>query len=154
MKQVIELPYEADETALRRPATATTILRVPILSVADIVVARRQGRVLSEESGASDVDTTLVGTIISELARNIVLFAQSGYVELEQTFLESRIGITITAADEGPGITDVQRALLGGYSTCGRLGLGLSGVRRIADEFEVVTTGPNGTTVLAKKWFR
>lgn len=154
MDQLFDLPKLAEGVALRRSPATLTSIRVPIITMSDIVVARRHGRMISEELGASDVDITLVGTIISELARNIVLFAENGHIDLKQITTEAHSGITVTAIDQGPGIDDVQRALLGGYSTCGRLGLGLSGVYRIADEFDVVCTSSSGTTVMARKWFK
>lgn len=127
---------------------------IPIQATTDIVTARRIGRDLADLYGASDVQATLVATIISELARNILLFAGSGKILLVKASEVGRSGISVTAEDGGPGIRDLQRALLGGYSTCGRLGLGLSGVRRMADEFDVSTGPTHGTTVFARKWFR
>lgn len=137
---------------IRVPSEAS--VRVPIRGPADIVAARKNGRELSEEIGASETDTTFVGTMISELARNIVLYAASGYVDLHQVLSGGRRGISITAVDDGPGIADLQRALLGGYSTAGRPGLGLCGVRRMADEFDVHSVPGGGTTVTASRWFR
>lgn len=129
--------------------------RVSIRSDADIVVARQKGRQLATELGFSTSDATLVATTISELARNIVTYARSGEIDL-QTVENSKEqnGIQIVARDEGPGIRDLRQALLDGYSTSGSLGLGLPGVRRLMDEFDVSSELGKGTTVRVTKWQR
>ena len=128
---------------------------IPIRTVADIVTARQGGRELALQSGFSETESTLIATIISELARNIVLYAQSGEIILEKTGPnDHHRGVTIISRDHGPGIPDVQRALVGGYSTSGGLGLGLCGVRRMVDEFYIDTGTEKGTTVTAKKWLQ
>lgn len=142
----------APPAALETPQVVLPTI-VPILGTGDIVAARRSGRELGELHGATDVQATLVATMISELARNILLFAGTGEMVLAEVTDSWRAGIDITASDNGPGIRDLQRALLGGYSTCGHMGLGLSGVRRMADEFDVQTGPTTGTTVFARKWF-
>ncbi len=127
---------------------------IPIRTVSDIVTARQHGRELALQSGFSETESTLIATIISELARNIVLYAQSGEIALQKAVGGDRHhrGIIIISKDNGPGIPDVQRALVGGYSTSGGLGLGLCGVRRMVDEFYIDTGTDKGTTVTAKKW--
>lgn len=125
---------------------------IPIRAVADIVTARQHGRALALETGFSETESTLIATIISELARNIVLYAQTGEIVLDKVSRERQRGIIIVSRDRGPGIPDVQRALVGGYSTSGGLGLGLCGVRRMVDEFYIDTGTSKGTTVTAKKW--
>lgn len=128
---------------------------IPIRTVMDIVTARQHGRELAMETGFSQTESTLIATIISELARNIVLYAQSGEIVLEKTAPGSaHRGVIIISRDNGPGIADVQRALVGGYSTSGGLGLGLCGVRRMVDEFYIDTGTDKGTTVTAKKWLQ
>lgn len=125
---------------------------IPIRTIADIVLARQKGRELALLSGFSSAESILVATVISELARNIVLYAKSGSIVLDRAVNSGEDGIVIMSKDEGPGIVDVERALAGGYSTSGGLGLGLSGVRRIADEFSVATEPGKGTTVIATIW--
>jgi len=132
------------------PATEAQIT-IAINASADIVIARQHGRRLSLESGCSSVDATLVATIISELARNVVLYARSGHITLEKTRAARANGIRIVSRDAGPGIADIHRALAGGYSTSGGLGMGLSGVRRLVDEFNL-DTGSDGTIVTVTKW--
>jgi len=125
---------------------------VSIESVNDIVAARRQGRILAERLGFSPSEATLVATAISELARNIVAYAQRGEVVIRATSQAGRHGVMIIARDQGPGISDVKLALQQGYSTSGGLGLGLPGVRRIMDVF-MVDSGPDrGTSITATKW--
>lgn len=127
---------------------------IPIKVVADIVTARQQGRDLALQTGFSETESTLIATIISELARNIVLYAKTGEIVLDRANEDKQKGINIISRDKGPGIPDVQRALVGGYSTSGGLGLGLCGVRRMVDEFYIDTGAEKGTTVTAKKWLR
>ncbi|HEX2667214.1 MAG TPA: ATP-binding protein [Gammaproteobacteria bacterium] len=125
---------------------------IPIRNTADIVIARRSGRRMALASGASPAESTLIATIISELARNIVRYARDGKIVLAKMRKGAQRGITISSCDRGPGIKDVGRALTGGYSTSGGLGMGLSGVRRVSDEFHMDSGNGNGTTVIAKKW--
>jgi serine/threonine-protein kinase RsbT len=125
---------------------------VPIRSAADLVVARQMGRSLSARFGFTGSDQTVIATAISELARNILEYAQMGEIRLHSLDKGGRSGIAIEAYDEGPGIPDVTRALQDGYSTGKGLGLGLPGVRRLMDEFEIVSSVGKGTTVTARKW--
>lgn len=118
----------------------------------DIVAARQRGRALAVELGFSAVDSTLVATAISELARNIVSYAGTGEITLRTIQNSTRQGILIVAADEGPGIHDLRQALRDGFSTSGSLGLGLPGVRRLMDEFEIASQPGRGTRVEVKKW--
>jgi serine/threonine-protein kinase RsbT len=127
-------------------------IRVSINSDQDIVSARQKGRAMAMELGFSSGDATLIATAISELARNIVTYARKGQITLKGVQGSSRVGILVIASDEGPGILDIRQALRDGFSTSGSLGLGLPGVRRLMDEFEI-TSQPNlGTTVAVKKW--
>jgi serine/threonine-protein kinase RsbT len=127
-------------------------IRVAINSDQDIVGARQKGRTLAAELGFSSADATLIATAISELARNIVSYARKGEIKLKKMENSSRPGIMVVAADEGPGIPDTQQALRDGFSTSGSLGLGLPGVRRVMDEFEIASQPGRGTTVTVKKW--
>jgi serine/threonine-protein kinase RsbT len=132
---------------------------MPVTSDAEIVNARRQGRTLAEEMGFSATEATLVATAISELARNIVHYAGSGEIMLGQVNGKDQQpqgtqyrGIAIIARDSGPGISDLQLAMRDGFSTSGGLGLGLPGVRRIMDEFDIDSRLGGGTTVTTIKW--
>jgi len=125
---------------------------VVIESDADIVAARMRGRALASQMGFPPTLATLVATAISELARNILLYAGRGEVVLTPVERGGRRGLAVMARDEGPGIPDIPRAMEDGYSTSGRLGLGLPGVRRLVDEFEITSQLGCGTTVTVKKW--
>jgi len=128
--------------------------RVRIDSDRAIVDARQRGRAIALKLGFSPGSATLVATSISELARNILLYAGEGEIGLQPLERLEGFGLAIHARDQGPGIADLDRALEDGYSTSGRLGLGLPGVRRLMDEFEINTNGGAGTTVRAVKWNR
>ena len=127
-------------------------IRVAINSDQDIVAARQKGRLLASELGFSSGDATLIATAISELARNIVSYARTGEIKLKGIHGSSKVGIQVVASDAGPGIADIRQALRDGFSTSGSLGLGLPGVRRLMDEFEISSQTGKGTTVTVKKW--
>ena len=126
--------------------------RVEINSDQDIVIARQKGRVLASELGFSSGDATLIATAISELARNIVSYAHKGEIKVKGIQNSTRVGILVVASDDGPGIADIRQALRDGFSTSGSLGLGLPGVRRLMDEFEITSQLGRGTIVAVKKW--
>lgn len=125
---------------------------VPIKSDRDIILARQRGKELAASIGFSGTDLTLIATAISELSRNIVIYAKAGEISIKPIWRENRIGICVVAKDDGPGIPNVSRALQDGYSTSRSLGLGLPGVRRLMDAFELVSAVNRGTTVTVKKW--
>jgi len=129
-------------------------VRVPVHREIDIVAARREGRALASLLGFSSTEATLVATAISELARNIVLYAKQGEIVLGLLNDGNRRGVVVVARDEGPGIPDIPWAVADGRSTSGGLGLGLPGVRRLMDEFHIASEVGNGTTVVVKKWKR
>ncbi len=127
-------------------------IRVVIHTDQDIVAARQKGRTLAVELGFSPGDATLIATAISELARNIVTYAGTGVVAIQGIQASGRQGILIIASDHGPGIVDIRQAMRDGFSTSGSLGLGLPGVRRLMDEFDLQSRVGRGTTVAVKKW--
>jgi serine/threonine-protein kinase RsbT len=129
-------------------------ITIAIGSDLDIVAARQRGRTLATQLGYSTTDATLIATAISELARNIVLYARRGEIVLTSSNEDKRPAIVVVARDDGPGIPDVNRAVVGGYSTSGGLGLGLSGVRRLMDVFEISSELGKGTTITVKRWKR
>jgi serine/threonine-protein kinase RsbT len=120
----------------------------------DIVTARQKGRELAATAGFAGTDQTLIATAISEVARNIVVYAQRGEVLLRIVEDGGRRGIVVVARDEGPGIADVELALRDGYSTTKSLGLGLPGARRLMDELEIESALGRGTIVTMRKWAR
>jgi len=129
-------------------------IRIAVAKDADIVAARQSGRALACDLGFSPGNATLIATAISELARNILLYAGAGEILLAPLDGSGRRGVQVVARDSGPGIADLERALLDGFSTSQRLGLGLPGVRRLMDEFDIDTRPGQGTTVTVKKWAR
>lgn len=120
----------------------------------DIVSARQRGRQLASEIGFSGSDLTVIATAISEVVRNMVVYAERGELMLSPTHDGQHAGILIVARDDGPGIADIGLAMQDGYSTGGSLGLGLPGARRLMDDFEIVSKLGEGTTITMKKWKR
>ena len=127
-------------------------IRVPINSDKDIVVARQKGRTLALSMGFSETDSTLIATAISELARNIVTYAKKGEIRIGMADNSNGQGILVIAKDKGAGISNIKLALQDGFSTSGSLGLGLPGVKRLVDEFEIVSKLGQGTVVTIIKW--
>ncbi len=127
---------------------------VPINTDTDIVAARQKGRELATELGFVSTDSTLLATAISELARNIVRYAKCGEIFIAPVQSGDRVGITVVARDKGSGIANITLAMQDGFSTSGGLGLGLPGVKRLMDEFHLVSDADMGTTVTIKKWKR
>jgi serine/threonine-protein kinase RsbT len=129
-------------------------VKVAIENETDIVVARQAGRQLAATLGFSPTEQTLLATAISEVARNIVVYAQTGEVALARVEARGVIGIEVIASDRGPGIENIELAMRDGYSTKRSLGLGLPGAKRLVDDFEVVSELGVGTTVTMRKWRR
>lgn len=128
--------------------------RVLINSDIDIVYARQKGREFATHIGFSSGELTLIATAISELARNIVEYAQHGEMIFQAIHQPGQEGICIIAKDEGPGILDLGQALQDGYSSRRSYGLGLPGTKRIVDEFEIDSQLGMGTTIVVRKWKR
>jgi serine/threonine-protein kinase RsbT len=137
-----------------REAVSKTEFQVKVGSDVDIVLARQKGRDLAENLGFSALDLTLIATAISELARNILQYGQNGEILVGTIHHRGRRGVFVIARDEGPGIPDLRRAMEAGFSTSGGLGLGLKGVKRFMDNFEIRSEIGRGTTVKVKKWIR
>ncbi|MGR4862341.1 anti-sigma regulatory factor [Caulobacter sp. LARHSG274] len=129
-------------------------MRVAVSRDADIVTARQLGRELAAKVGFVGSDLTLIATAISEVARNIISYADNGEILLGATSRDGREGLVVVAQDHGPGIPDIELAMRDGYSTGRSLGLGLPGARRLMDEFEIVSELGRGTTVTMRKWRR
>jgi len=132
-----------------------TVIRneaVPIRTSEDIVMVRQKVREWSIQQGFSLVDQTKVVTAASELARNPLQYGQGGEARLEALNDGARRGLRLTFIDNGPGIVDVPLALKDGYSTGGGLGLGLSGAKRLSDEFLIDSAPGEGTKVMIARW--
>lgn len=118
----------------------------------EVVGARQAVRRRAIELGFSLVDQTKVVTAASELARNTVQHGGGGAMTIEIVRQGPRVGLSLTFADEGPGIADIDRAMQDGYTTSGGLGLGLSGARRLSHEFSISSAPGRGTTVTITRW--
>lgn len=120
----------------------------------DVVRVRQLVRTVAVAVKLSLVDQTKLVTAASELARNTLVYGGGGTVEVSTADNGRRRGVRIVFADTGPGIADLELALTDGYTTGNGLGLGLSGARRLVDEFDITTAPGQGTTVTVTKWSR
>jgi anti-sigma regulatory factor (Ser/Thr protein kinase) len=136
----------------RAEQTEEGVVRVPVSTDADVVLARQRGREVAAQAGFSATDQTVIATAISEISRNIVKFAERGEVVITAVSAGDRRGVNIVARDVGPGIEDANKAMEDGYSTYHGLGLGLPGAKRLMDSLDLVTVPSEGTTVTMEKW--
>jgi len=132
--------------------TSTQYEETRVSEELDIVSARVKAKARAEALGFGYMDQTRIATAVSELARNALQFGGGGTVKVCQVVIEGKRGIEIVVEDKGPGIQNLELALKGGHSTSGGLGLGLSGSRRLMDEFNIETAPNKGTTVTVRKW--
>ena len=124
----------------------------PVRTESDIVNVRQMTRVWTNECKFSLVDQTKMVTAASELARNAVIYGGGGTVKMEILSDGVRKGLRLTFVDQGPGISDVERAMSDGYSSGSGLGLGLGGARRLVNEFDIRSEPGKGTTVVITRW--
>jgi serine/threonine-protein kinase RsbT len=125
---------------------------MPLRTTQDIVLVRQAVRQWTLAQGFSLVDQTKLVTAASEIARNTVEYGGGGEARLESLEQGIRRGVRIIFTDRGPGIADVQQALRDGFTTGNGLGLGLSGARRLCNEFEIESTPGKGTRVMIARW--
>lgn len=125
---------------------------LPIRSQEDIVRVRKATRENAIAQGFSLVDQTKLVTAASELARNTLDYGNGGDVEITRVLDGARRGLRLTFSDQGPGIDDVEKALTDGFSTGNGLGLGLSGARRLSNEFSIDSAPGKGTRVMIARW--
>ncbi|WP_328422487.1 ATP-binding protein [Micromonospora sp. NBC_00389] len=125
-----------------------------IRSDEDVVRVRQLVRAVAVAVKLSLVDQTKVVTAASELARNTLVYGGGGTVEVTTVDNGRRRGVQIVFTDSGPGIADLDMAFTDGYTTGGGLGLGLSGARRLVDEFQIETSAETGTRIAVTKWSR
>jgi serine/threonine-protein kinase RsbT len=130
--------------------TATWEIRIE--KEADIVAVRQQVRELAKEHRFDQFAVAALTTAASELSRNVWVHAQKGIARIAVLRNGNRVGLGLEFVDQGPGIADLSRALAGGFSTAKSLGLGLSGTRRLVDEFDIDTQPGRGTKVSIRKW--
>jgi serine/threonine-protein kinase RsbT len=129
-------------------------LILPIANDVDVVTARQKGREVAALVGFTGTDLTLIATAISELARNIIVYAIKGEIAFDTAERQGHRGIVVTVRDNGPGIANISLAMQDGYSTGQSLGMGLPGTKRLMDEFHIESEIGKGTTVIIKKWKR
>lgn len=125
-----------------------------IASAADIVRIRQFVRTLAQKAALSIVDQTKIVTAASELARNTLVHGGGGNARIELLVERDRSGLRVSFSDSGPGIADIQLAMTDGYTSGSGLGLGLSGSRRLVDDFKIETAVGEGTRVTVIKWAR
>ncbi len=125
---------------------------LPVRVSEDVVRVRQLVRVHAVKAGFSLVDQTKIVTAASEIARNTIDYGGGGEARIESVTLGIRKGVRLTFSDKGPGIEDIERALRDGYTTGGGLGLGLSGAKRLSNEFDIQSAPGQGTTVSLARW--
>ena len=120
----------------------------------DVLVLRRRVREIAEQRKFDNFAIAAITTATSELARNVLVHGRGGEATVEEISSGPRVGIRIAFIDKGPGITDIDRVLQGGYSSARTMGLGLSGSKRLVDEFSLESKVGEGTRVTVTKWKR
>ncbi|GAB1340003.1 anti-sigma regulatory factor [Streptomyces sp. E-15] len=126
---------------------------VSVANSSDVVSARQMVRNLAQRGGLSLVHQTKLVTAASELGRNMLIYGAGGVVRAAAVRDGGRSGVFVEFADQGPGIEDIELAMTDGWTSGNGMGLGLSGAKRLVDEFEI-ESGPGGTTVRIVKWGR
>ena len=124
----------------------------PINIEQDVVLARQTTRKLATECGMRLIDLTKLVTAVSELARNTMVYGGGGDMDWQVLEDSARIGLRLTFRDEGPGIPDLKLAMTDGWTSGNGLGLGLTGAKRLVDEFELDTAPGDGTRITITRW--
>ncbi|MGE8185946.1 anti-sigma regulatory factor [Pseudomonas sp. NPDC086278] len=124
----------------------------PIQIEQDVVLARQTARRLATECGMRLIDLTKLVTAVSELARNTMVYGGGGDMDWQILDENSRVGLRLVFRDEGPGIPDIKLAMTDGWTSGSGLGLGLTGAKRLVDEFELDTTPGEGTRITITRW--
>jgi serine/threonine-protein kinase RsbT len=125
---------------------------MPLRTEHDIVGARQAVRKMTLELGFSLVDQTKMVTAASELARNTVIYGGGGVLQWEMLLDGAKKGLRLTFKDEGPGIPDMALAMTDGWTSGSGLGMGLSGAKRLVNEFDIDTKPGKGTRVTITRW--
>ena len=133
-------------------ATVSSAGELPLRNQNDIVLGRQAVRRLAQEQGFSLVDQTKLVTAASELARNALIYGGGGELKWEKLVDGAKRGVRLVFEDHGPGIADIGQAMTGGWTSGNGLGLGLTGARRLVNEFELQTTVGLGTRVTIARW--
>jgi serine/threonine-protein kinase RsbT len=125
---------------------------MPVKVAEDVVRVRQAVRVQAVDAGFSLVDQTKLVTAASEIARNTIEYGGGGDLLIETLRDGIRRGLRLTFSDKGPGISDVPRAMTDGYTSGGGLGLGLSGAKRLSNEFDIQSTPGTGPRIMLGRW--
>lgn len=149
-----EVKARAGRSGLPTRGTTVSSEQLSITCEDDVVIVRRRVRDRAQQRGFDAFAVAAITTAASELARNVWAHARGGRVLIEVLLDGERAGLSLRFDDDGPGIPVLERALAGGFSTRNSLGLGLSGSRRLVDEFHIDTRPGEGTTVHVVKWAR
>jgi serine/threonine-protein kinase RsbT len=147
-----ERPEDATSSHSSSSETTERTGQVWIDSEDDILRARQQARDIAEDIDFSITDVTRIVTAVSELARNIHLYADQGVMEWRELSDGTRTGLELTFDDDGPGIDDVDAVLRAEYSTSDGMGRGIQGTRKLMDDFDLTSSAEDGTTITIRKW--
>lgn len=128
------------------------ITRLELSHEVDVAYAALDAKTYAKRIGFATKDQYLISTAVSELARNIVTYASKGCIFLSTIEQDLKKGIEVVADDSGPGIHDLEKAMLDNFSTRGTLGVGLPGTKRLMDDFQISSSSAEGTTVTVRKW--
>ena len=127
-------------------------IRIPVRNESGTAWSVMEARKAAMAIGFDEVVSQMIATAVSELAHNIVKYAGGGEIRMDRIDSGSQAGIEVVARDRGPGIENIEKAMTDHYSSGNTLGLGLPGVKRMMDEFELDTEPGRGTTVTIRKW--
>ncbi|MEN5311609.1 anti-sigma regulatory factor [Pseudomonas koreensis] len=124
----------------------------PIMIEQDVVLARQTARKLATECGMRLIDLTKMVTAVSELARNTMVYGGGGDMDWQILDEDHKVGLRLTFRDEGPGIADLKLAMTDGWTSGSGMGLGLTGAKRLVEEFELDTEPGKGTRITITRW--
>lgn len=126
--------------------------KMDIIGETDVAYASLDAKNFAKEIGFSKAGHYMISTAVSELARNIFVYAKKGTIKLKLVENDSKRGIEVVAEDSGPGIQDVDKAMEDNFSTGGTMGIGLPGTKRLMDDFQIDTHRTQGTKITIRKW--
>ena len=126
--------------------------RLEISQEIDVAYAALDAKNYAKHIGFSTADQYMISTAVSELARNIIVYARKGIIILSIVEDDSKRGIEVVAEDSGPGIQNLENAMKDKFSTGGTLGVGLPGTKRLMDDFQICSSSTEGTKVTVRKW--
>ena len=132
--------------------TVKTSETMPIKAESDVVMVRQRARAVASAAGLGLVDVTKLVTATSELARNALIYGGGGTALIETLQDGARKGVRLTFEDQGPGIEDLEKAMTDGWTSGNGMGLGLSGAKRLSNEFEIHSVPGQGTRVMIARW--